>query len=591
MIDLASRTRDICRGHRDDEIVVHRLATRRVACEASTRLATFVCRRPSARHPTIDTSLSVDSRIDLRIRPPVLGADPRARLATGRSDLLVHDLRRNRWIAAAPAIADVPAPARRRAAPANRTLRVPAPPIRPRAASHAAPARACAPAPDRATGNTLAVVRVGTRPRAIPAPGAFGTLGRLAMLLTRATPLPRSARIGLTLVTLGLLACSRATTEPQVADPRPAPLVAAATPAPAPAPAPAGPEAPVPEDMPKETAGPIATRPLDPQQQAAFAAPREDEPAAELGGVTEERKGQHYVTGNERTLEAFYPRIRELGGAYVGVGSDQAYLLLAWQRAELVWLVDYDPVVVDLHAVYHALFAVATTPEQFLALWQKDSKDQAIAALHAAYPGEPGARREALYRRYRARIAKRLGQLQQTMTAAAVPTFLTDAGEYSYVRDLIQAGRVRALLADLSRDGAIRQIGAAARALNTPVRVVYLSNAEEYWERLPQPFRDNLAALHVDERSVVLRTLLSWQANQDYRYNAQPVQNYQQWLASPAVRSIYDVVRRKSTINPGINFFETTELPDDEAVRKRQERRDRLNALARAQQAAAAASQ
>ena len=410
------------------------------------------------------------------------------------------------------------------------------------------------------------------------------------MLLTRATHLPRSARLGLTLVTLGLLACSRATAEPQVADP-PTPLAVTT-------PASTSPEVHVPKDMPEPeptpeptpTPEPLARRPLDAQQRTAFFAPGEDEPAAELGGVTEARKGQHYVTGNERTLEAFYPRIRELGGAYVGVGSDQAYLLLAWSRAELAWLVDYDAVVVELHSVYHALFAAAATPEQFLALWQKDNKDQAIAALHAAYPGDLGVRREALYRRYRARVAKRLGQLQQTMTAAGVPTFLTDAGEYTYVRELIQAGRVRALLADLSRDGAVRQIGAAARSLGTPVRVVYLSNAEEYWERLPQPFRDNLAALHVDDRSVVLRTLLSWQANQDYRYNAQPVKNYQQWLASPAVRSIYDVVRRKATIEPGINFFETTELPDDEAVRKRQERRDRLNALARAKQQAAAAS-
>lgn len=398
------------------------------------------------------------------------------------------------------------------------------------------------------------------------------------MLLTRANALSRIAGVGLALVTL---ACSRATAEPQVAGPRPTPIVAAA-PA-VTSPEVAGPEVHVPKDMSPEPAGPIAARPLDAEQRAAFFAPAEDEPAAELGGVTEARKGQHYVTGNERTLEAFYPRIKGLGGAYVGVGSDQAYLLLAWSRAELVWLVDYDPVVVDLHGIYHALFTTAATPEQFLALWQKDNKDQAIAAVHAAYPGELGVRREALYRRYRARVAKRLGQLQVSMTAAAVPTFLTDAGEYDYVRGLIQAGRVRALLADLSRDGAIRQIGAAARTLNTPVRVVYLSNAEEYWERLPQPFRDNLAALHIDERSVVLRTLLSWQANKDYRYNAQPVSNYQQWLASSWVRSIYDVVRRKATIDPGINFFETTELPDEETVRKRQERRDRLNALAREQ--------
>lgn len=387
------------------------------------------------------------------------------------------------------------------------------------------------------------------------------------MLLTRATPTQTLRGLGPLIACL--LACSRAAAEPQGAAARPTPPIVAAAPA-----------TPAPTDPPPTSAtSPLP--PLDAAARALFLGPAADEPAAELGGVTEARKGQHYVTGNERTLEAFYPRIRGLGGAYVGVGSDQAYLLLGWSRAELAWLTDYDPVVVDLHAVYHALFAAADGPDAFLELWHKEHKPRAIAALHAAYPGADGLRRELLYRRHRARVAKRLGQLQQSMTAAGVPCFLSDADEYAHVRGLVETGRVRALLADLTREGALRQIGAAARALAIPVRVVYLSNAEEYWERLPQAFRDNLAALHVDERSVVLRTLLTWQANQDYRYNAQPARNYQQWLASPWVRSIYDVVRRAGTIQPGINFFETDELPDEQVVRRRQERR--ALATARAQ--------
>jgi len=395
------------------------------------------------------------------------------------------------------------------------------------------------------------------------------------MLLTRATPLLRRAgvvlaRTSLALASLALLACSRAAADPV---PRPATVVATVA---------SSPKDHVPKDMSQAPDLPIHAQPLGPEQRAAFLAPGADDPAAELGGVTEARKGQHYVTGNERTLEAFYPRILELGGAYVGVGSDQAYLMLGWARAELAWLIDYDPVVVDLHAVYHALFAAAATPEQFLALWHKDNKDQAIAAVQAAYPGALGLRHEALYRRYRVRVAKRLGQLQRTMQAAAVPTFLTDADEYAHVRGLIQAGRVRALLADLSRDGAIQQIGAAARTLDTTVRVLYLSNAEEYWEQLPPAFRTNLAALHVDERSVVLRTMLTWQSNQDYRYNAQPARNYQQWLANPAVQSIYDVVHRKVTVGPGIDFFEITGLPDEATLRRRQARRHRLKAEAAA---------
>ena len=62
------------------------------------------------------------------------------------------------------------------------------------------------------------------------------------------------------------------------------------------------------------------------------------------------------------------------------------------------------------------------------------------------------------------------------------------------------AGRVRSLCADLTRHGAVADIGVAARRLGVALRVLYLSNAEEYWERLPQPFRDNLRALPVDER-------------------------------------------------------------------------------------------
>ncbi len=377
------------------------------------------------------------------------------------------------------------------------------------------------------------------------------------MTLTRATLLARPGRaplqqhvraaFALAVTIAGLLACSRAAAESSVATAAHVSSDISTKPSPAP--------------------------PLDASQRALFLAPADDEPAAELGGVTEARKGQHYVTGNERTLEAFYPRIRELGGAYVGVGSDQAYVLLGWSRAELAWLIDYDPVVVELHAVYHALFAAAATPERFLALWQREHRAEAIAALHAAYPGELGRQREALFRQYRARVAKRLGELQLTMSAAAVPSFITDAGEYTYVRGLIQAGRVRALLADLGRDGAVRAVAAAARSLGTPVRIVYLSNAEEYWEQLPPAFRTNLAALPVDERSVVLRTLLTWETNKDYRYNAQPARNYQRWLASPWVESIYDVVRRTDITAPGDDLFETTALPDAARLRRRYQRR------------------
>jgi hypothetical protein len=386
------------------------------------------------------------------------------------------------------------------------------------------------------------------------------------------TPPPRGlAWIGLA----GLLACSRAGSDPPAAGPTrvpAAPVAAAPSPAVAAAPAVAAP-APTVEDVPKDSPPPGPPTPLSEEAAKVFLGTAEDVAPVELGGVTDLRKGQHYVSSNERNLEAFHPRIAGLGGAYLGVGTDQGYLMIGWTRAELAWLIDYDPVVLDIHAIYHALLGEAETPEAFLELWRKEHKPRAIAALHARYTPRDARRRELLYRRYRAQIARRLDLLRTTTAAAAVATFLSDAAQYAHVRELVRGRRVRALLADLTREGALRDIGEAARALAVPIRVIYFSNAEEYWQTLPEAFRGNVLALPVDERSVVLRTLLTWSKNQDYRYNAQPARNYQQWLAQPWVRSIYDVVRRRNFDPAEVHFFETDEVPDEAEFRRKQERR------------------
>ena len=112
------------------------------------------------------------------------------------------------------------------------------------------------------------------------------------------------------------------------------------------------------------------------------------------------------------------------------------------------------------------------------------------------------------------------------------------------------------------------------------MRVVYLSNAEEYWERLPDEFRDNVAAMPVDQRSVVLRTLLTWEHNRDYRYSAQPLHNYRRWLAQAEVRTIHDVTRRDRVFADARGFFEVQELPDVAALRRREQRRQKNEAAA-----------
>lgn len=100
------------------------------------------------------------------------------------------------------------------------------------------------------------------------------------------------------------------------------------------------------------------------------------------------------------------------------------------------------------------------------------------------------------------------------------------------------------MLANLIDDQALRAVGDVGRQLEVPIRVFYLSNAEDYW-RYPQEFRDNFQALHFDERSLILRTNAAKRTNGDYRYNSQTALSFQQWLQREDVRRISDIWQRE----------------------------------------------
>ena len=79
-------------------------------------------------------------------------------------------------------------------------------------------------------------------------------------------------------------------------------------------------------------------------------------------------RNQHYWISNEQRLDLFHDPIKDLGGVYVGVGSDQNYLHAGWAKTEVLVLMDFDQKIVDLHGVYRVAFLHASTKEQFTKL-------------------------------------------------------------------------------------------------------------------------------------------------------------------------------------------------------------------------------
>lgn len=345
------------------------------------------------------------------------------------------------------------------------------------------------------------------------------------------------------------------TARAQAPDPAPAPSEADPAPAPSEA-APAPPvEAPATDGLP---------RPLTPQERAIFTgSPDEPAPAVMTDPID-------YVHTNETRHDLYFPFIEGLGGGYVGVGSDQNYILAARARSELIWLMDYNITVARMHRVVRALVLAAPDAGEYQSLWRSDARERARSILEKSYRDDPDrAEVVATYERFQAKVER---YHQRTLPRAQKgwsSLWLHDPGTYEYMRAMFRAGRVRSLRGDLLGAAAMKGIARSARELGVTVRVIYLSNAESFFPYEPS-FRENLAALPIDDGSVVLRTAGARvfgrsKADFNWHYNVQKATHFVGLLGREAkVRKVYDMLhagRESETKGLSTTGFGPGELP------------------------------
>lgn len=251
---------------------------------------------------------------------------------------------------------------------------------------------------------------------------------------------------------------------------------------------------------------------------------------------------EFYFRTNERRHDLLATELANLGGAVVGVGSDQLYTLAAQTRASLIVGVDYDERIPLVHAIYSALVPEAETPEALTALFSAPNAESTRALLEnrlASHPRKDDALR--LFDRYRDDWESYLPGASRRVRQGVVGSWLADPAHYAHVRALFRAGRVIARCGDLTGETTVRAVGDALRELGVPVRVFYLSNADQFFP-YGAGFRANFDALPTDDRSVVVRTLrhprLPNATNDRWHYVVQPVADLRARLETGAyVRS------------------------------------------------------
>ena len=218
---------------------------------------------------------------------------------------------------------------------------------------------------------------------------------------------------------------------------------------------------------------------------------------------------RHWVNSNESDHALWFPAVSGLGGGYLGVGSDQNFSLFAAAGCSFVWLMDYDTVVLQANRIYRALILASASPQEFLLRWDGFEKAVTEAIVAEAYAADDDLPQLlALLDENFADAGNYFRRVAARTEDGAAGSWLADPGLYRIVRRMFEEDRVRIVGGDLTKEMPGR-IAAAQSRLGAPMRVVYLSNAEQYFA-YGDAFRAAFAAMPFDERSVGLRTASRW---------------------------------------------------------------------------------
>ena len=278
-------------------------------------------------------------------------------------------------------------------------------------------------------------------------------------------------------------------------------------------------------------AQPAALTPLSAEVRQALVAVRSDPPPKSL------ILDRHYSTSNELRQYLYRHKIKPAGGLYIGVGSEQNYVLGGWARPEIMVLFDFDQWIVDLHAVYGLIFLAAKTPNDLIRLWHQRSRKQVEALIRT--PSRSKERADRLVKIYKStcrKIHKHLRWIRKEYKKKRVATFLSSQEQYDHIVALYRNNRVYAVRGDFTGERTMKDLAAFGKRFKIPVRMLYLSNVEFYFTYDKGRYRQNILDLEFGTPSLVLHTVVLTSSR--YRYVYHTGQNFQRWLACRCIAKV-----------------------------------------------------
>lgn len=278
---------------------------------------------------------------------------------------------------------------------------------------------------------------------------------------------------------------------------------------------------------------------LSEQDRMAIQAIKWDEEPEVLYAVEDVNIGQHYLISDEKHPELYKKTIENLGGTYMGVGTNQGYLYIGWQRPEFGILFDYDPMVVELHQLVLAFMKVCDTADCLRHYFLDEKKG--LDWIQGENGTNAGLNNKHMIRRYK-KLRKTVNKSFARLEEMSEKTMMNDPETYQYIHHLALGGRLVTVRANLLGKASMKSIADGLKLLNAQVKTLYLSNAEQYWDYTPE-FKENMLALPIADDGFVMRTTASYPQNGDYRYSVQPLSVFHAWMARKRCKKVAQMLK------------------------------------------------
>jgi hypothetical protein len=215
------------------------------------------------------------------------------------------------------------------------------------------------------------------------------------------------------------------------------------------------------------------------------------------------------IASNEARIDLFRPFIEKLGGGYMGVGGIQNFVLASWARSEWIWLIDCSRRIVASNIIHVEMLKQTRNCQEFRYAWSTRGKGCAYKIIEGI-PETEFYTHEYLHQTWEMGVdytTRYFALLDELSEKFFFRTCFNDEAFYAYLQEKARAGRIIVCSGKLEGEKAVQSIAKIAREVPVPITVVYLSNAEEYFQEYPNQFVRNITALPFDERSRILKTI------------------------------------------------------------------------------------